>query len=192
MALLDENRLFPTDPMARDIARALYKNVRDLPIVSPHGHTAPQWFAKNEAFRNPAELFVTPDHYVFCMLHSQVIPLEAMGVPRADGGENEQDPRKIWRMFAEHFYLFRDTPSRIWIEHAFQEVFGVNIRLSGETADAVYDQIAECLAKLAFRPHALFERFSIKALATTESALDDLRWHKMSRDSDWNGAVVTT
>ena len=162
MALLDENRLFPTDPMARDIARALHKNVRDLPIVSPHGHTAPQWFAKNEAFRNPAELFVTPDHYVFCMLHSQVIPLEAMGVPRADGGENEQDPRKIWRMFAEHFYLFRDTPSRIWIEHAFQEVFGVNARLSGETLMLYMTRLpnvwqnrrfvrARCLSVLALR-----------------------------------------
>ena len=166
--------------------------VRDLPIISPHGHTDPKWFAKNQAFQNPAELFVTPDHYVFRMLHSQGIPLEAMGVPRADGGETEQDPRKIWRLFAENFYLFRGTPSRIWIEHAFQHVFGIDTRLSSETADAVYDQIAECLAQPAFRPRALFERFGIEALSTTESALDDLRWHKIIRDSDWNGNVVTT
>ena len=96
MALLDNNRLFPTDPMLQDRARALCNEVRDLPIISPHGHTDPKWFAKNQAFRDPAELFVTPDHYVFRMLHSQGIPLEAMGVPRADGGETEQDPRKIW------------------------------------------------------------------------------------------------
>jgi glucuronate isomerase len=95
MALLDENRLFPTDPILRDRARALYSQVRDLPIISPHGHTDPKWFARNQAFENPAELFVTPDHYVFRMLHSQGIPLEAMGVPCADGGETEQDPRKI-------------------------------------------------------------------------------------------------
>ncbi len=192
MALLEDNRLFPTEPMIRDRARTLYNEVRDLPIISPHGHTDPKWFAKNQAFQNPAELFVTPDHYVFRMLHSQGIPLEAMGIPRADGGETEQDPRKIWRLFAENFYLFRGTPSRIWIEHAFQHVFGIDTRLSSETADAVYDQIAACLAQPAFRPRALFERFGIEALSTTESALDDLRWHKMIRDSDWNGNVVTT
>ena len=158
MALLDENRLFPTDPILRDRARALYSQVRDLPIISPHGHTDPKWFARNQAFENPAELFVTPDHYVFRMLHSQGIPLEAMGVPCADGGETEQDPRKIWRLFAENFYLFRGTPSRIWIEHAFQHVFGIDTRLSGETADALYDQIAACLPQPAFRPRALFER----------------------------------
>jgi glucuronate isomerase len=111
MALLDDNRRFPTDPMLRDRARALCNEVRDLPIISPHGHMNPKWFAKNQAFRDPAELFVTPDHYVFRMLHSQGIPLEAMGVPRADGGETEQDPRKIWGLFAENFYLFRGTPS---------------------------------------------------------------------------------
>jgi glucuronate isomerase len=125
------------------------------------------------------------------MLHSQGVSLESMGIPRADGGAVEQDPRKIWRLFAENFYLFRGTPSRIWVEHAFQEVFGVTERLSASTADAIYDQIADCLAQPAFRPRALFERFNIEAISTTESALDDLRWHKMIRDSGWSGKVVT-
>ncbi|MGO4909436.1 glucuronate isomerase [Pseudorhodobacter sp. W20_MBD10_FR17] len=191
MALLDENRLFPTEPALRDMARELYNGVRDLPIISPHGHTDPRWFAENEAFPDPAQLFVTPDHYVFRMLHSQGIPLEAMGVPRVDGGTVEQDPRKIWRLFAENFYLFRGTPSRIWVDHAFQEVFGVTQRFSATTADAIYDHIADCLTRPEFRPRALFERFKIEAISTTESALDDLRWHKMIRDSGWSGKVVT-
>jgi glucuronate isomerase len=191
MTLLDENRLFPTDPALRDMARALYDGVRDLPIISPHGHTDPRWFAENKAFPDPAQLFVTPDHYVFRMLHSQGIPLEALGVPRVDGGATEQDPRKIWRLFAENFHLFRGTPSRIWVDHAFQEVFGVTQRLSATTADAIYDHIAECLSRPEFRPRALFELFRIEAISTTESALDDLRWHKMIRDSGWSGKVVT-
>lgn len=191
MTLLDENRLFPTEPALREIARALYDGVRDLPIISPHGHTDPRWFAENNAFADPAQLFVTPDHYVFRMLHSQGIPLEAMGVPRIDGGAVEQDPRKIWRLFAENFHLFRGTPSRIWVDHAFQEVFGVSQRLSAETADAIYDHIADCLTRPEFRPRALFERFNIEAISTTESALDDLRWHKMIRNSGWSGKVVT-
>lgn len=95
MALLDENRLFPTDPAVRGMARGLYDLVKDLPIISPHGHTDPRWFAENAPFRDPAQLFVTPDHYVFRMLHSQGIPLEAMGVPRVDGGETEQNPRNL-------------------------------------------------------------------------------------------------
>jgi len=191
MALLDDNRLFPVEPSLRAMARGLYDSVRDLPIISPHGHTDPRWFAENEAFANPAALFVTPDHYVFRMLHSSGIPLEALGVPRVDGGPVEADPRKIWALFAENFHLFRGTPSWIWVNHAFQEVFGITQRLSGDTADAIYDQIAECLPQPEYRPRALFDRFRIEAISTTESALDDLRWHKMIRGSGWGGNVVT-
>ncbi|MGJ8586276.1 MAG: glucuronate isomerase [Marinosulfonomonas sp.] len=191
MALLSEDRLFPIEPAVREIARELYEGVRGLPIISPHGHTDPRWFAENVAFPNPAELFVTPDHYVFRMLHSQGIPLEALGVPRVDGGETEQDPRKIWNLFASNYHLFRGSPSRIWVDHALQEVFGVKQRLSAATADAIYDQIDSCLAQDDYRPRALFERFNIEAISTTESAIDDLAWHKMIRDSGWSGKVVT-
>lgn len=191
MALLDENRLFSPDPVLRGLSRTLYDSVRDLPIISPHGHTDPQWFAENAAFPDPARLFVTPDHYVFRMLHSQGVPLEAMGVPRADGGDTEQDPRTIWRLFASGYHLFRGTPTRLWVDHALQEVFGVTERLSPETADSMYDRIDDCLKQEAFRPRALFERFNIEAISTTESAIDDLKWHRMIRDSGWSGKVVT-
>ncbi|MDU9006281.1 glucuronate isomerase [Sedimentitalea todarodis] len=191
MALLDENRLFPTDPAVRGLARDLYDGVRNLPIISPHGHTDPRWFAENAAFSDPASLFVTPDHYVFRMLHSQGIDLDSLGVARVDGGPTEQDPRKIWRLFAENYFLFRGTPSRIWIDHALQEVFGVTERLSAASADAIYDHVAACLTQDAFRPRALFERFNIETISTTESALDNLKWHGMIRDSGWGGKVIT-
>ena len=192
MTLLNEDRLFPPEASTRAIARDLYEQVRALPIISPHGHTDPRWFAENNPFPDPAQLFVTPDHYVFRMLHSQGIALGKLGVPRVDGGTIETDPRKIWRLFAENYHLFRATPSRLWIDHAFQEVFGVTERLSEHNADAIYDQIADCLTKDAFRPRALFERFDIEAIATTESAIDDLRWHRMIKDSGWTGRVTTT
>ncbi|MEY8096203.1 glucuronate isomerase [Falsihalocynthiibacter sp. S25ZX9] len=192
MGLLDSNRLFPLEPSVRKIARDLYDTVRDLPIISPHGHTDPRWYAENVAFADPAQLFVTRDHYVFRMLHSQGIALEDLGVPTEDGGAIEQDSRKIWRRFAENYHLFRGTPSRLWVDHAFQEVFGVTQRLSASTADGIYDHIAECLTQDAFRPRALFERFNIEAISTTESAIDDLRWHKMIKDSGWQGKVVTS
>lgn len=191
MGLLNDDRLLPTDPAVRGLARELYESVRALPIISPHGHTDPRWFAENAAFRDPAQLLVTPDHYLYRMLHSQGIPLEALGIAREDGGEIEQDPRKIWSLFAANYHLFRGTPSRIWVDHALQEVFGVTERLSAETGDAIYDQIADCLTQEAFRPRALFERFNIEAISTTESAIDDLRWHKMIRDSGWSGNVIT-
>lgn len=191
MELLNEDRLLPTEPAVRELARELYENVRALAIISPHGHTDPRWFAENAAFPDPARLLVTPDHYLFRMLHSQGIPLEALGIAREDGGETEQDPRKIWSLFAANYHLFRGTPSRIWVDHALQEVFGVTEPLSAKTGDAIYDQIAECLTQEAYRPRALFERFNIEAISTTESAIDDLRWHKMIRDSGWSGNVIT-
>lgn len=191
MALLDKDRLFPTDPAVRALARDLYDAVKALPILSPHGHTDPRWFAENDCFPDPTSLFVTPDHYVFRMLHSQGIPLESLGVPRVDGGKTEQDKRKIWRLFAQNYHLFRATPSRIWLNHAFQDVFGIKTRLSADTADDIYDQIDSCLSRDDFRPRALFERFNIEAISTTESAIDELHWHKMIRDSGWGGNVIT-
>ena len=191
MTLLAPDRLFPTDPQTRGIARELYQTVADKPIISPHGHTDPRWYAENQPFSDPAQLFITPDHYVFRMLFSQGISLESLGVPRADGGPTEADGRKIWRLFAENYHLFRGTPSRLWLDHAFQDVFGLTVPVSKATADETYDHIADCLAKPQFLPRALFERFNIEAIATTESPLDDLRWHRMIRDSGWKGRVVT-
>ena len=141
MGLLDDDRLFPLDGPARDLARGLHAGIRDLPIISPHGHTDPRWFAENQPFPDPAQLFVTPDHYVFRMLCSQGVSLSDLGVPRVDGGLSETDGRSIWRLFAQHYHLLRGTPSRMWLDHSFQHVFGIDRRLSAETADWYYDHI---------------------------------------------------
>lgn len=193
--LLHDDRLFPADPVTRGIARRLYATVRNLPIISPHGHTDPRWFAENEAFPDPATLLVKPDHYVFRMLYSQGVRLEQLGIARKEGGKGkpkvESDPRAVWRLFASHWHLFRGTPTRLWFEHAAASVFGIHERLSAESADRIYDRIAEKLEQPEFRPRALFERFNIEAIATTEGALDDLKWHDMIRASGWGGKVVT-
>ena len=191
MSLLDANRLFPVELATRKIAQELFAQVEDLPLICPHGHTDPRWFAENKAFPDPAQLFVTPDHYVFRMLFSQGVNLTDLGVPRRDGGPTETDARKIWRVFAENFYLLRATPSRMWIDHAFETVFGITERFGPDTADKTYDHIADCLTRPDFRPRALFERFNIEAISTTENPLDDLHWHKMIQKSGWSGKVVT-
>ena len=188
---LHPDRLFPAEPEMRGIARRLHAEVRDLPIVSPHGHTDPGWFAKDEPFANPAELLIVPDHYVFRMLFSQGVPLEQLGVPRSDGGAVETDPRTVWRRFAEHYHLFRGTPSRLWHDWVYAEAFGIDVRLSAETADLYYDRIDEALKTPDFRPRALFERFNIELIATTESPLDPLDHHRAIRESGWKGRVVT-
>ncbi|WP_027134893.1 glucuronate isomerase [Geminicoccus roseus] len=189
--MLDDNRLLPFEPDARALARRLYDEISGLPIVSPHGHTDPSWYARNEPFPDPAQLFVVPDHYVFRMLYSQGVPLEDLGVPTVDGSPVETDGRRIWRRFAEHYHLFRGTPTRLWLDHAFQTLFDLDERLSARNADHYYDQIASYLSRPEFRPRALFERFNIEVIATTESPLDDLRWHRQIRESGWQGRVVT-
>ncbi|MFM9975785.1 MAG: glucuronate isomerase [Beijerinckiaceae bacterium] len=187
---LHPDRLFPADERTRSIARALYSSVKSAPIISPHGHTDPAWYATNAAFPDPASLFVKPDHYVFRMLYSQGVPLEKLGVPRVDGGPVEQDPRAIWRIFAEYWPLFRGTPTRLWFEHALEDIFGITERLSSANADALYDTIAEALATPACLPRALYERFGIKAISTTDGALDDLSHHAAIQASGWKGRVL--
>ena len=191
MNLLDANRLFPVEPETRKIAQEIFAQVEGLPLICPHGHTDPRWFAENEAFPDPAQLFVTPDHYVFRMLFSQGVKLTDLGVPRRDGGPTETDGRKIWRMFAENYHLLRATPSRMWIDHAFETVFGITEHFGPNTADETYDHIANCLMQPNYRPRALFERFNIEAISTTENPLDDLRWHEMIQESEWSGKVIT-
>ncbi len=187
---MDEDRLFPGDPAERGIARRLYGVVKDLPIVSPHGHTDPKWYAENRAFADPASLFLIPDHYLFRMLYSQGVPLERLGIPRSDGGPVEGDPRKIWRLFADHYHLFRGTPSRMWIEHVFYFLFGIDQRLDPANADEIYDRIAAALLRPEFRPRALYDRFNIEVLATTDSPLDSLEHHRAIAASGLRGRVI--
>src|SRR5882724_3725160 len=95
--LTDPDLLFAAEGRALSIARNLYAPVKDLPIVSPHGHTDPRWYALNEPFPDPAQLLVVPDHYIFRMLFSQGVRLEDLGVPALDGAPLAIDGRAIWR-----------------------------------------------------------------------------------------------
>lgn len=186
--MINEDILFPSEPHTRSVAKRLYGSVRDLPIISPHGHADARWFAEDQPFPNPTQLFVVPDHYIFRMLYSQGVRLEELGI----GSASSQDPRRVWRIFAQHYYLFRATPTRLWLDFAFQELFGLDARLGPENADAYYDAISEKLKKPEFRPRALFERFHLEVLATTNSPLDALAHHKAIRASTFKGRVIPT
>ncbi len=186
--LLHPDRLFPADHGTRKIAQALYASIKDLPIVSPHGHTQASWFAKNEPFPDPATLFVLPDHYVYRMLYSQGVSLEDLEI----GEAVVRNPRKVWRIFAGHYHLFRGTPTRMWLDYAFQELFGLNERLSEKTADFYYDVISQKLSQPEFRPRALFDRFKIEVLSTTDAPTESLHDIQTIRSSGWSARILPT
>ena len=186
--LIHQDRLFPADPTVRAIARSLYEQVRNLPIVSPHGHTQAAWFALNQPFPDPAKLFVQPDHYVYRMLYSQGVSMDDLEI----GNAEMKNPRGVWRIFAGHYHLFRGTPTRMWLDFAFEELFGLHQRLSASTADLYFDTIAEKLRAPEFLPRALYERFHLEVLATTDSPLDSLEHHKAIRDSNWKARILPT
>ncbi len=183
---LHPDRLLPVDPSVRGLARELYASVAGLPIISPHGHTDPRWFAQDESFGNATDMLIVPDHYVFRMLYSQGVALPDLGVRNRN-----VDPRAAWRLLAERYHLFRGTPSRMWLDWVFAEGFGIDVQLSAETSDHYYDTITGLLATDAYRPRALFERFNIEVLATTESPLDTLEHHAAIGQSGWQGRVIT-
>jgi glucuronate isomerase len=186
--LIHPDRLFPAEPSTRKIARTLYDHVRILPLISPHGHTNAAWFARNEPFPDPAKLFVQPDHYVHRMLYSQGVSLEDLGVRQSE----LRNPRKVWRVFASHYYLFRGTPTQMWLDFAFQDLFGLGQRLSEENADLYFDTISEKLLLPEFLPRALYERFNLEVLATTDSPLDSLAEHRAIRESNWEARILPT
>lgn len=190
---LPEDRFFGPDPRQREIAIDLYQTIAHLPLVSPHGHVDPRLFADPDySFGSPVDMLIIPDHYVFRMLYSQGISLDSLAIPRRDGQPVETDHRKIWQIFADHFYLFRGTPSGVWLTSEFAQVFSVQEKLNSANAQRVYDAIAEKLASAEFRPRRLYERFNIEVLCTTDSASDTLEHHAAIRASGWGGRILPT
>ncbi len=191
--MLVADRYFGPDAHQKEVAQSLYQTAASLPLVCPHGHVDPRLFADPDySFGTPVDLLLIPDHYVFRMLYSQGIKLEDLGVPRLDGQPVEQDHRKIWQVFAEHFYLFRGTPTGLWLNHEFADVFGVQQKLNANTAQSIYDQIAACLESADMKPRRLFERFNIEVLCTTDAATDTLDYHQKIRASGWSGNIRPT
>lgn len=189
---LDPDRFFDPDPTVRIIARELYTNVKDLPLVCPHGHVDPEILANDTPFPDPCELVLIPDHYIFRMLYSQGIPLEKLGIQTNDDSPVETDRRKIWQLFADHFYLFAGTPTGVWLLQEFNDVFGIDEKLNSASAMEIYDAILEKLQTPQFKPRALYDRFNIEVLTTTDAAVDSLEFHQKIIDSDWQGKVIPT
>ncbi|MBN1409076.1 MAG: glucuronate isomerase [Calditrichaceae bacterium] len=187
---LNPYRFFDSDNEIRKIAMELYSSVKDLPIVCPHGHVDPSYLAENKSYPDPAELILIPDHYIFRMLYSQGIKLESLGIPAIDGTPVEKDHRKIWQTFADNYYLFIGTPTGVWLSYEFSEVFGIKERLNSESAQRIYDQLQQKIQSPEFKPRALYERFNIEVLNTTDGASDSLNYHKQIRESGWQGKVV--
>jgi glucuronate isomerase len=187
------SRYFSPNPAQQDLAGTLYRTVADLPLLCPHGHIDPRMFADPEyTFGSPTDMLLIPDHYILRLLYAQGLSLAALGIPTRDDTAVESDPRRAWQLFADHFYLFRGTPTGIWLREELAQVFGIHEKLNGANAMAIYDQIAAQLQTAAFRPRALFDRFNIAVLCTTDPATADLRHHQAIRESGWKGRVLPT
>lgn len=175
------------------MARELYESVAALPLICPHGHVDPRLFSDPHAsFGSPADLFIIPDHYVTRMLYSQGIEIQRLGVREL--GKSSDTPTtnhlEVWRLFCGNFHLFRGTPSGIWLAQELSEVFGIDEKPSAANADRLYDILSEKLAQPEFAPRALFERFNIEALSTTDAATDTLEHHQAIKNSGWSGRIL--
>nr|HPN38035.1 glucuronate isomerase [Melioribacteraceae bacterium] len=187
---LHEDRFFSADTTIRKYAREIYSTIKDMPIISPHGHVDISMFAENRPFPNPTKLFLTPDHYVYRMLYSQGITMEELGIPAIDGIDVEQDPKKIWQLFAENYHLFNGTPSGNWLAHEFNVVFGIEEKPCRENAQIIYDYLQEKIDSPEYLPRALFEKFNIEVLTSTDAASDLLENHKKIKESGWNKKII--
>ena len=188
---LHPDRLLPADPVTRSIARQLYDAVRELPIISPHGHVPPQWLADDVPFTDPTSLLITPDHYVNRMMHAHGVALSDLGVGQQD--PTPEQSRNAFRLLCSHWKAYRGTPVKFWFESELVDIFGIRLVPSAETADEIYDAIAERLTTPQFRPRALYHSFPIEFIATTDDPSDDLRHHiKLAQDPTWTGTVAPT
>jgi len=177
--------LLPPGEPARGVAAELYAEVAQAPIVSPHGHVEAALLAQDTPFGDPAALLVTPDHYVTRLLHAHGVALEELRPPT--------DPRSIWRHLCERWSLLSGTVVRLWLELILHDVLGARVAPSAANADLLFDELSALLARAESRPRALYERFGIELLATTDDPADDLRHHRaLAADPLWPGRVVPT
>ncbi|MGL1957699.1 MAG: glucuronate isomerase [Colwellia sp.] len=190
--LIDDNRLFPVESQTRSIAQELYGEVNKLPIISPHGHTDPRWFAENTNFENATSLLLIPDHYVFRMLYSQGVSLGDLGIARVDGGKSSTNYRAAWHIFAKNYHLFHGTPSRLWMDYVFYQIFNIDCELNADSADHYYDTINTQLATAEFKPRALLDKFNIELIATTEGATNKLVHHEALKGTGFEQRVITS
>lgn len=193
--ILHPDRLLPSSPEQRAIAKRIYQHIYHLPIISPHGHTDPAWFANNQNFHDAHSLIIKYDHYLLRLLYSQGFSMAQLGiqaVSNAYTSERCNSPREAWQIFAQHYYLFLGTPTGCWLDHVFGEIFGFQTRLSAATAEHYYNEITERLQSDPFRPRQIVDRFNIEFLSTTESPVDSLQHHQSIIDSDWSGRIVSS
>jgi glucuronate isomerase len=187
---LHEDRFFSPEKDVRKYAREIYNSIKSMPIISPHGHVDPTIFSENKPFPNPTKLFLTPDHYLYRMLYSQGISMEALGIPDVNGNVKETDPKKIWKLFAENYYLFNGTPSGVWLDYEFHIVFGIKEKPDGKNALKIYDELNEKINSPEFLPRTLFEKFKVEVLSTTDAASDSLEHHRKIKKSGWKGKII--
>ncbi|HET9059597.1 MAG TPA: glucuronate isomerase [Acidimicrobiales bacterium] len=189
------DRFFPAEADVRATARSLYQGVAEAPIVSPHGHVDAGMILRDEPYPDPVALLVRPDHYVLRLMHAHGATLPELGVaPRSGPVAGEvAGPRDVWRRLCHLWPAFRGTVMRLWLEHELADLFGLDEPLSDANADATYDLITARLAGPDMKPRALYHRFRLEVLATTDSPLDDLAAHRALRaDQSWDGRVVPT
>lgn len=181
----DPDRLLPIDPGARHLARALYDRVSSAPILSPHGHVPADSIADDARFPDAARLFITSDHYVTRLLHAAGVSLGSL--------QSDADPREVWRTFARHQKVFAGTSVAVWFADSMTRVFGIAEPLTEANADELFDRIDAALAEPSLRPRALFERFRIEVLATTDDPLDTLSAHaRLADDARFTARVLPT
>jgi glucuronate isomerase len=180
-------KLFPADAAVRETALSLYALVSDLPIVSPHGHVDPRLLLENKPFANPAELFIYFDHYVTRLLHANGVALSK--ITKTYG----VDAREAWRELFANWHVLLGTASGYWLTQEFETLFDLRVTPSAANADEVFDLISDRLQEPDMLPRALFSRFKIEFLATTDDPCDDLAVHKALRDDPtFDGVVVPT
>ncbi len=183
--MISSDRFFSPDPQTKSVATELYSQIKDLPIISPHGHVDPGLFSSPGArFGNPVEILIQPDHYLLRMLVSQGISLDTL--------LSKENPRDVWQIFADHFYLYRGTPSGLWFTYTLENIFGITEIFNSSSSERIYDQIVSVLGEPDFTPRDLFHRMKIELLATTDPVTSSLNHHQSIRESGWSGRVIPT
>ena len=174
-----ETFLFDPEPSVRNVALELFSGAQNLGLICPHGHIAPGLLGDADTkFANPTDLLLRHDHYIFRLLYSQGIKLEDLGVGAREG---EYDPINAWQVFCQHFHLFDGTPTGMWLRLELTQLFGITQKPTAKNALELYAQIQAALETPAFTPRALFKRFRIELLATTDAAEDDLEPHRKAQ-----------
>ena len=153
-----------------DTAKTLYHNyAKNMPIYDFHCHLNPKEIYENKKYKNITEVWLGGDHYKWRAMRSNGVDERYI--------TGDADDKEKFMKWAETIDECYGNPLFHWTHLELKRFFGIDLVLSKETAEEVWNLTNEKLATDKFTARELIKMSNVKTLCTTDDPIDSLEYH---------------